>query len=418
LPEILLTFAGVAAQKGSAAQVVSLVSQIRQMRPDVRLTVLSHYSDLDAPWAAQLGIDVAGYPLELRVTQTSRSLRLMGLQIGTIATALGRRVWLPASTASSDVVSSAYRRADLVLDLSGDSYRDPPGGRSIAHNVNLLACQAMRVPYAIVSQSLGPFRWRNRPLTRYCLNRARVVYVREKNTVRALTGMGVRSSLLHLAPDLAFALPPASESAIDRIAASAFPGWATLPRPFIGISISELIFNRLPRPDRRPALEAMLRLTLHINRTLGASIFLIPHYIVPPQLGSDDRSAADLLARELGDPRWLHVFRRDSSASEIKGLISRFDAFVACRMHAGIAALSSGVPTLMVGWSPKYAGVMDEIGLRRFVSDVRDRDTAGLVRRFDSLWYERENLRDCLTQFNRSTGLAIRQAVERLMLGM
>jgi polysaccharide pyruvyl transferase WcaK-like protein len=418
LPQILLTFAGVGAQKGSAAQVVSLISQIRQIRPDARLTVLSHYPDLDAPWAAQLGIDVVGYPLEQGDTRTGRSLKLMGTQIGIIGTVLGQRVGVPARVAFSDVVSSAYRRADLVLDVSGDSYRDPPGGRSIAHNVNLMACQALRVPYAIVSQSLGPFRWRNRWLTRYCLNRARLVYVREKNTVRALTGMGVRSPLLHLAPDLAFALPPAPASAIDRIVALEFPGWNTLPRPFVGISTSELVFNRLPRPDRRSAIDALARLTLHINRRLGASVFLIPHYLVPPQLGPDDRSAADLLAKELGHPGWLHLFRRDCGASEIKGLVSRFDAFVACRMHAGIAALSSGVPTLMAGWSPKYAGVMDEIGLRRFVWNVRDREAGGLVSLFDSLWYERDDLRYRLTQFNRTTGPAIREAVERLMLGM
>jgi polysaccharide pyruvyl transferase WcaK-like protein len=38
-------------------------------------------------------------------------------------------------------------------------------------------------------------------------------------------------------------------------------------------------------------------------------------------------------------------------------------------MHSCIAALSSNVPTLALGWSHKYRGIMKEVGLERYVFD-------------------------------------------------
>ena len=414
MSEILLTFTGLALQKGAAAQVVSLVAQIREIRPDVHLTLLSHYSDLDAPWAAKLGIRVRRIPAYARCHVEFTKRPDAGAPVGIVGVGLARRAGLATSETPTEVVSAAYRRADLVLDLSGDSYRDPPGGRSIAHNVNLLACQAVGVPYALVSQSLGPFdRW-NRCITRYCLNHARLIYVRELNTLRLLSRMGVRSSLLHLAPDLAYTLPSAPAAEVDRIICAEWSDLAWLPRPWVGISTSDLLFTRLSRSARTSTIRELSGLALHINRTLSASVILVPHYRVPEQLGTDDVSAADLIAAQLGRPPWLVVCRGDYGPSEIKGLIARFDAFVACRMHAGIAALSSNVPTLMVAWSSKYDGLMEEMGLRQFVWNVVGSAPNSLAHLFDRLWQQRDFVQEHLRAVNATTGVAVRKAVERI----
>jgi len=414
LPEVLLTFAGLSWQKGSAAQVVSLVSQIRKFRKDICISLLSHYADLDAGPAKKLGVDIVGYPLYRHTTANTRSLELMLVRMGSAGSALARRAGFSVPL-RDEGVSSAYRRANLVLDLSGDSFRDSPGGKSIAHNVNLLACQAFGVPYALASQSLGPFRWHSRSLTRYCLNQARLIYIRERRTLRVLTDLGVNTRLIELAPDLAFALPAASSEEVSRILFSEYPNVDTLLRPWVGISTSSLFFTRLSRSNRKLFLRRIVELALHVNRTIGGSVFLIPHEIRPPQLGIDDVSAADLLATALDCPPWLHVIRGNYGPSEIKGIVSRFDALIACRMHAGIAALSSGIPTLMISWSHKYAGVMEDLGLAEFVWDFLAPAGRELGPLFDELWQQRRSVSERLHDFNARAQFEIGTTVEKIL---
>ncbi len=45
---------------------------------------------------------------------------------------------------------------------------------------------------------------------------------------------------------------------------------------------------------------------------------------------------------------------------QYKGIAARSALMVAERMHAGIAALSSGVPTVTIGYSRKFAGIMGD----------------------------------------------------------
>jgi polysaccharide pyruvyl transferase WcaK-like protein len=52
---------------------------------------------------------------------------------------------------------------------------------------------------------------------------------------------------------------------------------------------------------------------------------------------------------------------RDGSCCELKGYIARCRFFVGARTHATIAAYSSGVPTLVVGYSVKSRGIARDL---------------------------------------------------------
>ena len=53
----------------------------------------------------------------------------------------------------------------------------------------------------------------------------------------------------------------------------------------------------------------------------------------------------------------------DLDASEVKWCISKLDWFVGSRMHATIAALSSGVPCAAIAYSRKFRGVFATLGV-------------------------------------------------------
>ena len=215
---------------------------------------------------------------------------------------------------TSDIVAAAYATADLVLDLSGDSYRDPPGGFAPAHHANLLAAVAMGTPYALVSQSLGPFRPWNRPFVRSLLNRASLVYIRETRTREILARLGVREERMQLAPDIAFALPASSPEPIwVREVQNSRP-----PRPWVGLSISHLGLRLGRSKNGNLYLEGMARLTAHVRAKYKATVLVIPHEINPPYYGPDDRNAAEALFAVMGKPAWMQLFRGDYAPSSFK----------------------------------------------------------------------------------------------------
>jgi colanic acid/amylovoran biosynthesis protein len=415
MPEVLITFAGLSWQKGSAAQVISLVDQIRQIRSDVRITLLSHCGHLDAKPAARIDIEVAGIPISRRAGQTARSLALALMNIRVIASGLSS--WIaPRCTPPRDWLVALYRQSDLVLDLSGDSYRDPPGGYSPAHNLMLLACRTVNRPCALISQSIGPFRARNEPLTRWCLNGAALIYVREMRSFELLLRLGVHRERLLLAPDLAFTLRPATTDCVTKILEREFP--RTMPKPWIGVSPSGLLFTRLSARERLFQARALQDLVRHILRRVGGTVLLIPHEISPAGYHMDDVAAAEIIAEGAGCSDSVCVLRGDYDPGVIKGIVGRLDALVASRMHAGIAGLSSSVPTLMISWSHKYEGLMEQIGLPEFVWNVSAPSPAPLNEVFDDLWIRREEVRRHLSAYNETVGPVIHATVAQAISGL
>jgi colanic acid/amylovoran biosynthesis protein len=408
--KVLLTFATVSWQKGSAAQVTSLVHELRKTRDDLRFQLLSHCPEIDAEPARSLGIEVVGPEFPLRASRNRRSVSMLRRRIACMATGRLHRTASWWRAIASEPLAEAYASADFILDFSGDSYRDPPGGFAPAHHVTFLAALATDTPYGLVSQSMGPFHPWNRPLTRYCLNRARLVYIRERRTREILVGLGVRPDRIQLAPDVAFSLP-----AMPAEPVWSGEGWAAdqTPRPWMALSMSDLTLRLASGRGENTYLEGLAQLCQYVHGRHGGTLFLVPHEINPPYYGSDDRSAADRLLERIGRPSWVHSLRGDYDPSRLKGFIGECDILVASRMHAAIAGLSLGIPTLLVAWSHKYAGLMDEIGLDRCVWDQHaPRDL--LVGLFERLWNQRGTVRSYLLDYTARAQREIANITKRI----
>ena len=88
------------------------------------------------------------------------------------------------------------------------------------------------------------------------------------------------------------------------------------------------------------------------------------HVISETQLVEDDYRASQALAAEFPgvilSPRFV-------SPSEAKSCIAGMDFFMGARMHACIAAFSSGVPVIPMAYSRKFAGLFGTLGYDRTV---------------------------------------------------
>lgn len=123
----------------------------------------------------------------------------------------------------------------------------------------------------------------------------------------------------------------------------------------VGINVSPLIQGQ--EKHQGITMENYRNLIRFIIEQTGMQIALIPHVVWS---NNDDRKPLGELYEEFRMTGRV-VLIEDASCEELKGYISRCRMFVGARTHATIAAYSSGVPTLVVGYSVKARGIARDL---------------------------------------------------------
>lgn len=123
----------------------------------------------------------------------------------------------------------------------------------------------------------------------------------------------------------------------------------------VGINVSPLIMKN----EQQEGITAQNyeRLIDFILKETDMSIALIPHVI---EAGNDDREPLATLFEKFPTSGRV-VMIDDHNTMELKGYIARCRFFVGARTHATIAAYSSYVPTLVVGYSVKANGIARDL---------------------------------------------------------
>lgn len=197
------------------------------------------------------------------------------------------------------------------------------------------------------------------------------IFARESLTAGALRDHGIAQ--VTQVPDPAFSLPPEP---------------APPPEGFRGraaaVNLSPLMLRRSDR-----LLDDFVE-TARLLLKKADTLLLLPHVTVP---ADDDREALEELARRLSPEERRRICRTPDSANaaQRKYLISRCEMLVCCRTHASIAGYSTGVPTLVMGYSVKSRGIGMDLGMERWVIPVENSET--LSERAAELWECRSQIR-------------------------
>jgi polysaccharide pyruvyl transferase WcaK-like protein len=101
-----------------------------------------------------------------------------------------------------------------------------------------------------------------------------------------------------------------------------------------------------------------------------ADIILIPHVV---QVNRDDFEMANELREVVKNKEFVSIVDKTRNALELKGIISHCDLILASRMHASIAALSTGVPVVGIAYSHKMKGIFSLMGVESVI-DIVDLD--------------------------------------------
>ena len=174
------------------------------------------------------------------------------------------------------------------------------------------------------------------------LKRYNAITVRESISFEALKDAGLNN--IKLCADPAFLLDKKNVDLPEKF----------VDVPLIGINISPLI---LQYGDGSKIKRNYEKLIEYILKDTNYSIMFVPHVISPK---SDDRIAIKTLVDKIEEKDRVFVLE-DCSCEELKGYISKCRFFIGARTHSIIAAYSTMVPTLAVGYSVKAKGIAKDI---------------------------------------------------------
>ena len=205
-----------------------------------------------------------------------------------------------------------------------------------------------------------------------------LIFARESLTYNALINIGLKDKTF-LYPDPAFAMKCVETTVPKNL----------FDREVIGINISPLILKY--ENGQNIVKEGYLKIIQYILNYTDCNIALIPHVV---KRNNNDLDTLHMLQNEINDNR-IYIIE-DNSAEQLKYCISKCAFFIGARTHSTIAAYSTCVPTLVIGYSIKARGIaIDLFGSEKdYVVDVRTIDNGDeILTAFKKLYDKRSNIK-------------------------
>lgn len=264
----------------------------------------------------------------------------------------------------------AYKDSDIIIDMSGISYVGD-GTRDIWEGLNsftpFFLAKIARKPFVRFIQSYGPLeRFDVRFFAGVEFRYLERIYSRGKASASECEKI-VDSKKVFDYPDCAILLPKAS----DEWLTSYLKGKNLIFNDYVILSPSAVTYN-IPPSVAKCSKEEYVALFANIAKRLiesGEKILFLPHMYSSDKRECDREIAKKVLA--LLPQGACELVEEDIDPMEAKALISASKYAVVSRYHALVAALSSGVKVVTLGWNIKYEDLLAYYGLESKALDIR-----------------------------------------------
>lgn len=211
-----------------------------------------------------------------------------------------------------------------------------------------------------------------------------LITARESITYNALLDRGLKN--VKLVADVAFLLE--TEPIV-------------LPSNFI--SGNTVAINASPLTARKETSkhilkQNILRLIEFILNSTDMAIALIPHVTMPMD---NDFAYLQEVYKEIKEKSRVSLIGTNYNAKQLKYVISQCRFGVFARTHASIAAYSTCVPSIAIGYSVKAQGIAEDLKMQNYVLSITDiTDITTLMEMFKSICKEENEIRLNLDNLN------------------
>lgn len=237
------------------------------------------------------------------------------------------------------------RKCDFIVDLTqGDSFADIYGWeRFMIHTKIKEVVEKLGVPLVLGPQTYGPFNEeKNKQYAKRIIEQAYKVISRDQESADYITSFADKE--VDVTTDLAFLLPYHKSEKLEK------------DKIKVGINISSLLVkNKIETTETKFKLQTdyddyINLLLTELCKDEKYEVYLIPH------VGED---AGKMFSEHFPS---VIVHDKFTTPIEAKSFIASMDIFIGARMHATIAAFSSGVATIPTAYSRKFSGLFNNLG--------------------------------------------------------
>lgn len=333
--KILIIVNAVLYNRGSEALVQGFVSIIKKKYPDSLVTVASSESDFES----RANIPYVDNYIDKNVFKSEKSLVKL-------LTAFLRKSGL--STLSYKIqyqkVIRFARRCDIVFVVGADNYDSTYGMYNALHGLNLLLKKNSSSKLVLFDCSLEENHISSKVIED--INLFDAVTARESITFENFKKY-IDDRKVKYFPDPAFVL--------GHRKCKLPKGWQS--NNMVGINLSSLVIKEKYGSNESLVLRSYIELIKYIINDTPLTVVLIPHV-----MQGADLVMLKILKREFEESeRVLLIDDESLNAAELKYIISKCRFFIGARTHATIAAYSSHVPTLVLGYSIKSRGIARDL---------------------------------------------------------
>lgn len=272
----------------------------------------------------------------------------------------------------------ALMRCDYIFDVTmGDSFSDIYSKEYFNYLVKLKRITLLfNKAYILLPQTYGPFKTNNsKSKAKKVLNKAMRIYCRDEMSQKVLSeSFGINDA--YNTTDMAFALP------FDKKMFS----FDSNQKIKLGFNISGLLykggFNSSNQFDLSVNYKKFVEDIINFySNNDKYEIHLIAHVLDTRDNAYDDDYKICTLLSE--NNKGIVLAPEFSNPIEAKSYISNMDIFIGSRMHATIAAFSSGVVTIPVSYSRKFEGLYNGI-CYEYIINAREENNSAIFEKIKS----------------------------------
>jgi polysaccharide pyruvyl transferase WcaK-like protein len=258
---------------------------------------------------------------------------------------------------------------DIMLSIGGDNYcyGEQPGIYEIDRSIKKAGKKLVLWGASIGDEDLSPAKIED-------LKSFDLILARESLTYDILKKNGVVNA--KLCADGAFTMQK-EELPLPE-------GWKV--GNTLGFNFSPLVYKK-----NKDSRDAAFTLVQHILDTTDMTIAFTPHVI---ENGNDDYECLLDFYNHFKETGRVLLLPNNLNAIQYKGYIARMRFFIGARTHATIAAYSTLIPTMVLGYSIKSKGISKDIfGEEKLVLNIKEiSDSQKMIDKFEEMKREEKEL--------------------------
>lgn len=367
---ILITGAGNLKNNGIYAMVMSVYQNVQKKRKDVNFYMLSQRKKEDSEILKSTSIKTLDYDWHLK--RKNRMIFIVNIIWNMVFLYISNFLNLK----SKSETLNAYRRCDLILDLSGDSISTDYGRFSLffaLYSVFLGIVAKKKI--IMLAQTMGPFHDRiSEKIAKYILNRVGLIVLRENKSKNYLNKINLKKRKeLIVTNDVGFLLEPDFVKAKKALKnENVFMAKGNI----IGLSPSDIIYHWLTNSSGKINKNSyIVKMAEFIDKLIldyNYELILIPHVFLSY---NNDQKICEAIYRNLKYKSKVHLLGSYYNAAILKAIMAETKFLISFRMHAAVGALSMKIPVICWSYNDKFEGIIgNKMKLNDYVIDIRKGD--------------------------------------------